>query len=280
VLNRVLRKGQLAGQLLFRLATSGDRVLPSFLILGTMKGGTTSLFNFITEHPAVLPPWRKETNFFNHHYRKGALWYRAYFPRKSPPIAKANLRPFQTGEASPYYLYHPAVPRRVRNLLPDVKLIVLLRNPVERAFSHYRHQVRSGIESRPFAEVVDKQLQQTPATLLAARQRAVSRDLSHRRFSYLARGLYLEQIKSWHAQFPREQMILLQSEIFLSDTVEQFDRVLAFLELEPWRPAEGFPQYHVGIEGKIDTQLASRLRDFYHQPNEMLFEYLDQEFDW
>jgi|SRR5690242_3518862 len=117
-------------------------ILPHFLIIGAQRCGTTSLFEYLARHPDVAPPSAKELHFFDSEYHKGDAWYRERFP---------SLRNgFITGEATPYYIFHPHTPTRVRDWNSKVKLIVLLRNPVDRAYSHYHHEVRLGTESLDF----------------------------------------------------------------------------------------------------------------------------------
>src|SRR5947209_8592328 len=126
-------------------ATVAVRPLPNFLILGAQKAGTTALYAYLRWHPEITGPSFKEVSFFDRHYARGERWYRAHFP--------ARRRPF-VGEASPSYLFHPLVPERVARLLPDARLVAILRNPVDRAFSHYQHEVSLGREPLSFEEAV------------------------------------------------------------------------------------------------------------------------------
>ena len=114
----------------WRYATADLRGRPHFVILGTQRGGTSSLFRWLNAHPDVLRPTRKEIHYFDIHYDKGARWYRSQFP-----LARRGK---VTGEASPYMLYHPLAPARAARGLPrTTRLIVLLREPVERTVSDY-----------------------------------------------------------------------------------------------------------------------------------------------
>src|SRR5215470_4416040 len=138
--------------------TSSGRMLPTFLIIGAQRCGTTSLFKAIAEHPAVVPPtFHKGVHYFDINYPRGIDWYQGHFPtRFAGRRATAGLDvPPATGESSPYYLHHPAAPARIAAALPDVKLIALLRDPVERAFSAYKHEVARGFEDQPFERALD-----------------------------------------------------------------------------------------------------------------------------
>jgi hypothetical protein len=205
---------------------------PSFLILGVQKGGTTSLYHYLALHPRVSPALVKEVHYFDFHYGCGASWYRAHFA----PQAWLTARGLQTGEASPEYLFSPDAPQRVAASLPDVKLIVMLRNPVERAYSQYQMSVRRGSETLPFAEALARE----PKRLAVERQQlgaelAYARGSSHRHRSYLAKGHYAEQLEAWFRWFPREQFLILESEAFFRAPAEAYGRTLAFLGLPEHR---------------------------------------------
>ena len=128
----------------FRRVTARHRMLPTFIIIGAQRAGTTTLFFYLRSHPDIEGPkpadssvsWPKELHFFDEHFAKGVDWYRAFFPlERSRARARAEGHDLITGEATPYYLFHPLVPERVATTVPDVRLIVLLRDPIERAYS-------------------------------------------------------------------------------------------------------------------------------------------------
>src|SRR5436189_26280 len=121
------------------------RPLPDFLILGAQKAGTTALYAYLRWHPQVTGPSFKEVSFFDRHYARGERWYRAHLPVRRRAVV---------GEASPSYLFHPLAPERVARMLPEARLIALLRNPVDRAFSHYQHEVALGREQLSFEDAL------------------------------------------------------------------------------------------------------------------------------
>ena len=123
---------------------------PDFLIIGTQRGGTTSLYDYLSEHPCIAGAVKKEIEFFDLNYHRGIGWYRAHFPSVLERLyaRRARGRKLVTGEATPYYLFHPHAPRRMQEAAPESRLIILLRNPVERAYSHYWHEVRHGSYTR------------------------------------------------------------------------------------------------------------------------------------
>ena len=141
----------------FRVTTSPLRMMPDFIIIGTQKGGTTSLYRYLIDHPNIAPIYIKEPHYFDIHFHKGIGWYRSHFPTAVEKYYARHVEKHDliTGEASPYYLFHPRAPQRVAKTLPKAKLIILLRNPVDRAYSQYQHQLRQpGVEPLSFEEAI------------------------------------------------------------------------------------------------------------------------------
>lgn len=208
-----------------RLRMRGTRALPGAVILGAQKCGTSSLHNYLTQHPGVITPLRKEVHYFDVNYARGEAWYRAHFGRQGEP--GINL------DSSPYYLFHPAVPRRMHELIPDARLIVLLRDPVRRAYSHYWHERHKGREDLSFEAAVDAEPQRLARAdeLLASGEIAASRE--HQLHSYLARGRYAEQLARWFAFYPRERIHVVRFEDFARDPLAGLNGTLEFLGLPP-----------------------------------------------
>src|SRR5262245_3882775 len=142
--------------LFYRSATSSLRLLPNFIIIGTQKGGTSSLYRYLMQHPLIKPSFMKDVHYFDLHFAEGDNWYRARFPLSLYKyyLKQVKKQEIITGEASPYYLPHPHVPKRAAALVPQAKLIILLRNPVERAYSHYNHALKHKQETLPFEEAI------------------------------------------------------------------------------------------------------------------------------
>lgn len=279
---RFLRLASTASRLPFRIATSAARALPSYLILGVQKGGTTSLLAYLNAHPHVLPGLVKEPHFFDFRFGYGLSMYRACFPLKSEfdNLKRGPRCTTHCGEASPYYIYDPRVPERVKAVLPEVKLILLLRDPIERAFSHYRHNKAMGYEGRSLKGAIEEELTLGPRRCLEVRLRNTTGSQTHRHFCYLTRGLYLEQIMDWRRLFPREQMLVLRSEDFFRDTAVAFGKVTDFLGLQRWQPGEGFQPHNVGVKEPLAAGIRDRLAAFYKSSNERLCEYLGADMGW
>lgn len=259
----------------YRRLTAPLRGLPSALIVGTQKGGTTSLFKYLVLHPDVLPPAAKEPHYFDLHYERGVHWYRARFPYLSRLRGGAL-----TLEASPYYLAHPLAPERAAGLLPTAKIIALLRNPVDRAYSHYQWNRLGREEPLPFGEAIEQE-----SARLAGEEERLRADpgyysYNHRTYSYLRRGQYIEQLRRWAEHFPRASLLVLQSEWLFRDPTAATDVVHQFLGLRPYR-AQAYKPYLQGTYNRdLPPELRRRLVAHFEPYNRELYAWLGQEFDW
>lgn len=213
-----------------KLLTASLRATPDFYIAGTQKGGTTSLFKYLSQHPQFLPPSKKEIHYFEKpsNRKKGAIWYKSHFPLKYK-LKSANAI---TGEATPFmYAYH--VPRLVHELTPDAKIIFLLRNPIQRAFSHYQHNVnKHQFESLTFSEAIRLEENRIANDLKHIQHNEWYNDGDNRAFSYVNRGNYQNQIKRWEKHFKPEQILIIKSEDFFSNSQHVLSQVTDFLQIE------------------------------------------------
>ena len=252
----------------FGLATSRLRGYPDFIIIGTKRGGTTSLYRYLTEHPDVMPlfPSRqriKGTYFFDVNYGRGVGWYRSHFRTRASRKAR-NGRVI--GESSPYYLFHPLAAERAGRVVPRAKLIVLLRDPVDRAYSQWREQVRRGFEELSFEEALDAE----PGRLAGEEERIITEpgyySHEHEHHSYVSQGRYARSLGRWLDAFPRDRFLFLRSEDLYSDPPGTYTRVVGFLGLEPFLPGnyEAY-NFHPG-EGMTDS-VRSRLREEFAPAN-------------
>lgn len=227
-LTRALRIAGLlepARRLELRKRMSEARALPDAVILGAQKSGTSSLHYYLVQHPGVVPPLRKEVHYFDLNHERGEAWYRAHFGRSGEP--GLNL------DASPYYLFHPAVPERARALLPQARYVVLLRNPVRRAYSHYWHERDKGREPLGFEEAVAAEQTRLGDVEQRLAAGTMVRSEAHQHYSYLARGRYVEQLERWFAVVPREQFLVLRFEDMVANPLATLNRTLGFLGLPP-----------------------------------------------
>ena len=202
------------------------RPLPAFMIIGTMRGGTSSLFKYLESHPDTAASLRKEVNYFTRFWEKGPDWYRAHFP-----ITRRRL----AFEASPNYLFHPLAAMRAEETVPDAKLIVLLREPAARARSHYDHMVRLGFERRCFTRAIEGESRLVHDALVRFDEDEHVWQPMFLRYSYMSRGYYADQLERWLSFFPVENFLVLWSEHFFAKPSEALDRISEFLSISPRR---------------------------------------------
>ena len=252
-------------------------MLPAFLIIGAQKGGTTFLYNILRRHPNFMAAVKKEIHFFDTPaFRRGVDWYRTHFPQQQ----QRNGQRVITGEASPYYLFFPLASRRVAETIPQVKLIAMLRNPVDRAYSDYQHTVMQGLETLGFSEALELEGER----LRGEKERILAdesyRSINYRRYSYFARGIYVDQLEDWHRYFDSQQLLILKSEEFFDRTSETLDLVLDFLGL----PERDFEIVGLRNEGTysepMDFETRRWLQKYYEPHNKRLYEYLGVDFGW
>ncbi|HEX5467593.1 MAG TPA: sulfotransferase domain-containing protein [Gaiellaceae bacterium] len=279
----------------FRHATRSRRMLPTFLIIGAQRAGTTSLFDYLLRHPDVSGPrgrdamvsWSKEIHFFDEKFGKGVDWYRSFFPLEATRARyRRRGRNLQAGEATPYYMFHPAVPARVAETVPDVKLIAILRDPVERAYSHFQLNRRKGREKLSFEEALaaePERLKDVEEWLHGAAEELPPsgrhRHPHHRHRAYLRRGLYAEQLERWLERFPREQLLVVQTEKLLAAPAETYSEVLNFLGLRDWR-LETFEARNKKPYARIEPEIRARLEEAFAEPNARLERLLGVSFSW
>ena len=270
---------------LYRGASSHLRLVPDFLIIGTQRGGTTALYHYLKTHPCIHGTTGTDTHFFDKKFQQGVSWYRAHFPTRFEKAYARRFRhqDFVTGEASPAYLFHPQVPGRVARLLPRVKLIVLLRNPIDRAFSQYYHALELGHEKLSFEEALEREQERTAGEYERVLAEAHYSSHAFKHLSYLSRGIYVDQLRAWMRLFPREQFLILKSEDFYADPAATLQEVLAFLQLPRIAlPAQkqGYKQYNNNTYNKMDPALRQRLLEYFQPHNARLYQLLGTDFGW
>ncbi|WP_413275998.1 sulfotransferase family protein [Floridanema evergladense] len=244
---------------------------PNFIIIGAQKCGTTSLYQYLIEHPQIVPGSQKEVHFFDLNFAKGLDWYRQQFK----PLSQGLI----TGEASPYYIFHPLVAQRVYELFPQVKLIALLRNPVERAISHYYHEVRLGFEKLGLEDAIA----QESARLKGETAKMVADETyysyNHQHYTYLSRGIYVEQLKHWMQFFPKEQFLVLPSEKLYNQPNTTLNQVLEFLQLPSYQLTK-YDKYNSGEYPAVTQEIRQQLQAYFQPYNQQLEEFLGGKFDW
>lgn len=265
-----IRRALVRARLAARRWTSSGRLLPDFVILGGMRCGTSSLYKYLSRHPEVAPSLRKEVEYFTINHHLGMEWYRAHFPlRIRRTIAARRGHQLQTFEATPDYLFDPRSPAWLTEALPEARLIVLLRDPALRAHSHYHHNVRHRVETESFARAIDLEPLRLQGDLEAIVVDPDDRALNLRRYSYVSRGLYGEQLARWFDYADPARFLVLESERFFADPGGGFAEILEFLGLSPWSPPEfrnysytigmdaGYPPLDAGMRRRLDERFAA-----------------------
>lgn len=245
---------------------------PDFLIIGTQKGGTTSLFYYLSQHPGIFAPYKKEIHYYDLNFSKGEAWYRKHFP-----LIFSNKI---SGEASPYYMFHPKVPERVAKQNPNVKIIILLRNPIQRAHSHYQMAVRKGNELHAtFEEAIlneKKRIEEETKKIFDPRYQKSD---FHQQNSYISRGKYYDQLIEWQKHFKKDQILIMKSESFFENPQKEVSEVFHFLGLGPFQLFDLKNQLK-GNYNEIKKETKKELELYFKPYNEKLYKLIEQDFNW
>jgi hypothetical protein len=258
--------------------------MPTYLIVGTMKGGTSAMYEYLVRHPAVGRAMVEEVHFFSYNYSRGLRWYRGHFPTTIQQRVAKWTRGVDliTGESTPYYMFHPHAPARIASALPDAKLIVLLRNPVDRAYAHYQHSRQMGVDPiGSFEAALDAEAERLAPETQRMLEDPSYESPAHLRFSYLSRGLYADQLTKMFGLFGRDQILVENAEEFMSDPEAVYLRALAFLGLSEHRLQE-YPRYNLRRSryGPMPPETRARLIDHFMEPNQRLYALLSTTYDW
>jgi len=248
---------------------------PNFLIIGTQRGGTTSLYENLVKHPNVIPASTKEIHFFDNNFQKGLKWYESHF--KSSNQNSLTDEKSITGEASPYYIFHPLVPQRIAKFFPEIKLISLLRNPIDRAYSHYQHEVRLGIEKLSFEDAINAEKERLKDQTKVIMNGAYS--FNHQHFTYLSRGIYVDQLRVWRKFFSKNQMLILNSEDFFQNAKKTLELVIKFLNLSKW-DFSNYESFNVSNNKLMDVSTKKKLANYFKPHNNELYRFLNFNFGW
>lgn len=243
---------------------------PKFMIIGSMRCGTTSLYEYLTQHPMFIPAIKKEVKFFNFNFESGKSWYQAHFP------AIADHTNYLTGEASPDYLYYPYIAKKIAALFPKMKLILMLRNPVDRSISQYYHWLKVGAEYRPLETVIESELNLIKQM---AQPDFDGKIKGKRKIGCLLESVYIYFLEKWLAIFPREQLLILKSEDFYTNPPVIVNQVCKFIGLSDYQLTE-YKAYNAGSYTKIDASTRQTLVDCFRPHNQRLEESLGINFGW
>ncbi|MGF1618756.1 MAG: sulfotransferase [Acidimicrobiia bacterium] len=268
-----------------RALTARWRVVPDFVIIGCQRGGTSSLYRYLGLHPDISASLRKETEYFTAKFPEGEAWYRAHFPlalrhRLAAAIGKRRL----SFEATPDYLVDPRAPARCHALLPGARIVVMLREPGERALSQFHHNVRLGLETETFDRAIELEESRISADRAEMAENPSTSATAFRRFSYLTRGDYAEQLQRWFDLYPRDRFLIVESEEFFSDPDRVLGKVLEFVGVRQWSPPEfrnySYPERDAVGHEEVPAALSGVLDERFNQSNKNLRELIDTDLGW
>lgn len=259
--------------------TSNARASPSFYLIGMSASGTSSFFMNLIKHPQIYPPVKKETRFFNHNFEKGMSWYKANFP------LKILMKPNQiTGEGTPAYMDYSYVPERIKNFTPNAKFIILIRNPIDRAFSSYHKRLQKGFENLSFEKAIDAELDliKNDDNLSNTDDLAFFDLINEEKpRTYLRRNMYSPKIEKWFQTFGNpDQFLILETKELKKHPQETYDKAFKYLGLKKFK-IENLAIFNV--QSNKQQMLGSTrkmLQDFFKPYNERLYEFLGKRFEW
>ena len=266
---------------LFRRLTCPIRILPDFLIIGAEKSGTTSLYDYIIQHPSVFPSMVKEVEFFENKFSKEICFYKSNFPTKLSKFYFEKLKKikFFTGEATPTYFFYPHAPNRVAKFLPQVKLIIILRNPVDRAYSNYNHSIRGKTEKLSFEEAIKSEKDRLNPELSLIEKDDTYLSYSLRHHAYLLKGIYLKHIEMWQKYFDKENFFIFSTEELQNNPNKIVNEVFSFLELEKY-DIVNLKKLNTGKYEEMKLETRNYLIEYFKPYNEKLFNLIGKTFDW
>jgi hypothetical protein len=257
--------------------TGPIRSLPDFIIIGTVRSGTTSLYYNICQHQCVLTAAYDELGFFDSNYHLGLNWYRSLFPTLfSKWVVKQKTQFAITGEDTPFYIWNPLVAKRILKIIPNVKLIVLFRNPVDRAYSNYHLAVREGSENLSFEDAIQSELDSLKNSKIKSDDDVKKYTIPR---SYIAKGFYADQLKIWLKLFKSKQLFITSTEDFESNANNTLNKIYDFLEI-PQINLKNLEKHKVASYPPMKDETRKFLVDLYKIHNEELFRMISKEFDW
>lgn len=240
------------------MATSGLRMRPDFIVVGAQRAGTTTLFRVLSGHPDVMrPTLSKGIGYFDLNHHRGRRWYRGHFPLALPARLRTGGRA-QAFESSGYYLFHPLAAERIARELPGVRIVVMVRDPVERAYSAHRHEFVRGFESEEFEPALALE-----DSRLAGEEEAIRSDPRyeshhHRHHAYLARSRYAQQVSRFIDLLGADRVHVVDADALFADA-QELAALFDFLGLAPWLPDE-VGRHNAQARSPMDPALRTRLR--------------------
>ncbi len=258
--------------------TSSMRVLPDFFVIGVGRGGTTSLYHYLSQHPCITKSAYDELGFFDDNYHLGLNWYRSMFPTKfhKEKIIK-KFGKFLTYDVTPSYIRRPWITKRILENLPNSKIIVILRNPVDRTYSHYHMGKRNGNEKRTFEDVVESDKKNIQKNEDMPKNKNYFQSVVEN--SYLARGFYEEQLQTWFNFFPKNKLLVISTEELASYTDNTLEKIFRFLGVSNHK-INDLTKRNEAKYPPMNPDTREMLLDYFRPYNEKLYLLLGCRLDW
>ena len=258
--------------------TSPFRVLPDFFVIGPGRTGTTSLFHYLGQHPSISKSAYDELGFFDVNYHLGLNWYRSLFPSiLNKFLVKLKTKMFLTYDVTPSYVRRPWVAKRIKNLFPKSKLIIVLRNPIDKSYSTYKLYVKQSGEKRTFQEVIADDMDDISNWKIKSKDDEYFATKIEN--SILARGFYLEQLLVWYEMFPKDQILIISSEELSGNTRATMNQIFKFLNL-PEYEMPNISKVNVSPYSQMNEETRKLLISFFKPYNQELYKFLNFNFEW
>jgi hypothetical protein len=261
--------------------TASRRLVPEFVMVGASRAGTTSLFRALSTHPQLLRPTvAKGVRYFDVNAERPFSWYRAHFPVAD--VARRRTRaagPPVAFEASGYYMFHPFAIQRLAVALPDVRIVAMVRDPIERAFSAWKHETARGFEWETFETALELEGQRLAGEVERMAQDPSYVSFCHRHHSHRSRGEYVEQLERIFAHFPHERVHVIESEVFFAEPAREYARLLSFLGVRQISPRR-FEQHNARPSSSMPADAKRELAEHYRGYDEQLADLLGYRPGW
>lgn len=258
--------------------TGPTRVLPDFLIIGAKRCGTTSLFSHLPEHPSISKSHHDNMGFFNDNFHLGVNWYKSFFPTISHKIKiQKQYGKFLAFDVTTRYMESKTTAENIKKTKPDMKIIIMLRNPVDRAYSQFNVSVKEKAERLDFEKAISEEISRLNYELDESQRKSLEFSISDRH--YIKKGLYAKQLKPWFDIFSKENILVLSTEEFKRNGREIYKEIFSFLDIPDFK-INGKEMMEKGDYLPMKVNTRKILLDFFREHNEELFELIGKKFEW
>ena len=254
------------------------RVIPDFLVIGAKRCGTTSLYQHLPEHPCISKSPHDNMGFFNDNFHLGVNWYKSFFPTTfTRKKIKSKFGNFLAFDVTTKYMEEESTANNVYQTKPNMKIIIILRNPVDRAYSQYHLSVRQTAERRSFEDVVEENMNRLNKE--SHEHYKIKPKFSAKEDNYLKKGLYALQLRYWLKIFPRENILIVSTEEFESNQQIIYNKIFEFLNISKFE-VKNTKKMEKGNYPPRKSETRNLLLDYFRSHNHELFELINIKFDW